>query len=250
MDLTVGQIARLAGVSVRTLHHYDELGLVQPAGRTPAGYRLYDRGGVRRLQEVLFFRELGFGLDEIRELMEEPEYQRRTALQRQRSLLEAQAHRTAAMIEAIERALDAEEEGEEMTDEELLGVFGDFDPAAYEQEAQERWGDTAQYRQSATRTAAYSADDWETISAEVGGIYQEFVQLLEAGVDPSDETAAAAVDRHREHISRWYYECTPEIHAGLGHMYVADERFTRTIDATADGLAAYLSAAIAARYRS
>lgn len=135
-----------------------------------------------------------------------------------------------------------------MTDEDLLGVFGDFDPAEYAEEAKDRWGDRPAYHESARRSASYSADDWKTINAEMRGIYEEFVQLLEAGVDPSDDAARAAVDRHRDHIARWFYECSPEIHAGLGQMYVADERFTRSIDAAADGLAAYLSAAIAARY--
>ena len=137
-----------------------------------------------------------------------------------------------------------------MTDEQLPGVFEDFDPAEYAEEAEKRWGDTPAYRESAQRTASYSEDDWNTIRAEAAGVYEEFAQLLEAGVDPSDGAARAAVDRHRDHISRWFYECSPEIHAGLGQMYVADERFTRNIDAAADGLAAYLSAAIAARYES
>lgn len=129
-----------------------------------------------------------------------------------------------------------------------LSVFGDFDPAAYEKEAKQRWGGADEFEQSAGRTASYAQEDWDAINAEAGAIYQRFVHLLEAGVDPATEVAAAAVDRHRQHISRWFYDCSPEIHAGLGRMYAADERFTRSIDTAADGLAAYLSATIAARY--
>ncbi len=247
--MTVGQVARLAGVTVRTLHHYDELGLVAPRERTPAGYRLYTHADLARLQEVLFFRELGLGLGEIAALISDPGYDRRQALAQHRARLEAEAGHLLDMIETIDRTLQAEREGQEMSAEEMLGVFGDFDPSEYEGEVQDRWGGTDAYRQSAQRTASYTKDDWVTIQAEAEDINQAFASLMAAATPADDPAAARVVDRHREHISRWFYDCTPEIHTGLGQMYVGDARFTETFDAVADGLAQYVSEAIAARYR-
>ena len=117
-----------------------------------------------------------------------------------------------------------------MTNEEMLDVFGDFDPAEHAAEAEERWGGTDAYRESVTRTAAYTKDDWTTISREADAINAGFLELMAAG-DPADgEAAAALVDRHRAHITKWFYECTPEIHRGLGEMYSADPRFRKNID--------------------
>jgi hypothetical protein len=135
-----------------------------------------------------------------------------------------------------------------MTNEEMLDVFGDFDPAEHAAEAEERWGGTDAYRESVSRTAAYTKDDWITIRREADDINAGFLELMTAG-DPADGQAAAAlVDRHRAHISKWFYDCTPEIHEGLGQMYTADPRFQTNIDKAGAGLAAYLSDAIAARY--
>ena len=135
-----------------------------------------------------------------------------------------------------------------MTPEEKLSVFGDFDPAEREEEARQRWGDTDAYAQSARRTSGYTKQDWEAIQAEAADIYAEFATLQRRGTDPDSPEAAAMVETHREHISRWFYDCSPEIHAGLGQMYVADQRFADNIDKSGDGLSAYLSAAIEARY--
>lgn len=244
--LTVGEVARLAGVTVRTLHHYDELGLVTPGQRTDAGYRLYGDAEVARLQEVLFFRELGFPLDEIGRIIGDPSYERASALTRQRELLVAKAVRLQRMIRAVDAALDAEHEGYDMTPEEKLEVFGDFDPSDYEDEARERWGDTDAYQQSAARTARYSKDDWLAIKAEAEEIDQAFLALMSDGVDAGSKAAMDVAERHRSHISRWFYDCSREIHSGLGQMYVDDQRFKDNIDKAGAGLAQYMSEAIAA----
>ncbi|MDJ0497693.1 MAG: MerR family transcriptional regulator [Acidimicrobiia bacterium] len=244
--LTVGSLARMAGVTVRTLHHYDEIGLVVPSGRTSAGYRTYGRAEVERLQEVLFFRELGFALDEIRQIVSRPGYSRTIALERQRELLEARTEHLLTLIDAVDRAVRAERTGTTMTNEEMLEVFGDFDPAEYEEEARERWGDSDAYKQSATRTARYTKQDWETIKAENDTIYARFLDLMAAGEAPDGDTAMDVAEEHRAHITKWYYDCSKVIHAGLGQMYVADVRFKENIDKAGEGLAEYMSAAIAA----
>ncbi len=133
-----------------------------------------------------------------------------------------------------------------MSNEDLLGVFGEFNPAEYEAEAEERWGGTDAYRESVRRTGSYGKPDWEQIGAESSGIERETADLMAAGVDPTSEEAMEIAERHRAHITRWFYECTPEIHAGLAAMYVADLRFKKHYDKVAPGLAAFLAAAIEA----
>ena len=135
MDMTVGRLARLAGVTVRTLHHYDEIGLLHPSGRSASGYRLYSAQDRERLQELLFYRELGFGLDEIGRVMADPAYDRGAALREHRELLRAELAAKRAMLDAVERAIEHHDGGMTMSNEEMFEVFGDFDPAEHEDEA-------------------------------------------------------------------------------------------------------------------
>lgn len=135
-----------------------------------------------------------------------------------------------------------------MDAKEALEVFGDFDPAEHDVEAKERWGGTDAYAQSAKRTAAYTKEDWKKIKAEAAAIDKRFVGLMADGVAPDDPEAGRVVDAHRNHISKWFYECSPEIHAGLGQMYTEDARFRSNIDKAGDGLAEYMTAAIASRH--
>ena len=245
-ELTVGAVARLAGVTVRTLHHYDEIGLVEPAGRTDSGYRPYGAKELERLQEVLFFRELGFSLETIRDIIGRPSYSRAAALEQQRELLVMHADRLLTMVDAIDRAVLAETTGVKMSSEEMLEVFGDFDPAQYEEEAKERWGESDAFKQSVQRTSGYTKDDWVTIGAENDAINQSFLALMAADTPADDPAAMDVAEQHRAHITKWYYDCSMEIHAGLGQMYVADVRFKENIDKAGEGLAEYMSAAIAA----
>jgi DNA-binding transcriptional MerR regulator len=247
-DMTVGEVARLAGLTVRTLHHYDEIGLLVPAERASSGYRLYRRIEVERLQEVLLFRELGFGLEAIKEIVNRPGYDRTSALLRQRELLEAKAERLLEMISALDAVVESERQGMAMNNEEMLEVFDGFDPGEYEAEAREHWGGTDAYQESARRTAAYTEEDWEQMGREADEINAAFLVLMEAGAPADSAEAMALAERHRSHISKWFYECTPEIHTGLGSMYVADSRFTENIDKAGEGLARYLSDAIAANH--
>ncbi len=244
--LTVGAVARLAGLTIRTLHHYDEIGLVKPGRRSSGGYRLYGDAEVERLQEVLFFRELGFGLEEINDIVDRPDYDRVVVLERQRELLVARADRLLTMVDAVDQALDARRTGMKLTKEEMLEVFGDFDPFGHQEEAEERWGDTAAYAESAGRTSNYSTEDWRALRAEAEAINQAFLALMSAGTPPTDDDAMDVAERHRGHITRWFYDCSIEIHAGLGRLYVEDARFTANIDRAGDGLARYMSEAIAA----
>ena len=201
---------------------------------------------MERLQEVLFFRELGFSLEQIKEIVGRPDYYRAAALERHRALLERKASRLRAMLAAVDAALDAEKRGTTMTNEEMLEVFGDFDPSQYEEEVEERWGDTDAYRESARRTVATPRPIGSRSAARARRSTQAFLALMTAGTPADSPQARAVAERHRAYISKWFYECSPEIHRGLGQMYVADPRFTRNIDRAGPGLAQYMSAAIAA----
>ena len=239
---TVGDIARITGTTVRTLHHYDEIGLVAP-DRDAAGHRVYGPGHLETLQQVLFFRELGFPLTEIREIMRDPSFDRRSALLQQRSLLEGRAARLQRMIDAVDLALLARDEGMPMEPEDL---FDGFRPEDYEAEAKERWGHTGAYQESQRRTQRYGKREWTAAQEEAEDVGRRFGELLRAGVAPRSPEAAALAEEHRLHIDRWFYPCPPEMHVNLGEMYVADSRFAAYWDAFEPGLAVFVRDAIVA----
>jgi len=244
---TIGDVARMAGITVRTLHHYDAIGLLSPSERRPNGYRAYTGEDVGRLHEILTYRELGLGLDEIEHILAEPKGIVE-ALVEARKRVDVQIDRLLRIAGGLEQAIEAAKKGTPMTPQERLEAFGDFDPDEHAAEAEERWGDTDAYAESARRTASYSAGDWKRLGEEAEAINTELLALMERDVPADGDETARLVDAHRSHISKWFYECTPEIHAGLGAMYAADERFRRNIDKAGPGLAQYLSDAIAARY--
>jgi len=239
MALKVSDVARLAGVSIRTLHHYDEIGLVRPSARSPAGYRLYAQGDLERLQQVLFFRELDFPLDEIKRIVADSDFDVGAALQMQRRLLTERAIRIKALIAGVDAAIDSNRKGTTMSNEERFEVFGDFDPSKYEHEVKERWGTSDAYRESARRTKRYSREDWAKIKGEASGIIEELSKLLERGHPAGSLEAMDLAERHRKHIETWFYPCPHSMHRALGEMYASDPRFSETFERCAQGLAAY-----------
>ncbi|CAL9485559.1 MerR family transcriptional regulator [Streptomyces sp. Tu 3180] len=246
MSYSVGQVAGFAGVTVRTLHHYDDIGLLVPSERSHAGHRRYGDADLDRLQQVLFYRELGFPLEEIAALLDDPDADPRAHLRRQHDLLTARIEKLQKMAAAVEHAMEARNMGINLTPEEKFEVFGDHDPEQYEDEVRERWGDTDAYRQSQQRAASCTKEDWQRIQREADEVTRRFVALMEAGEPADSEAAMDAAEEHRRWISRSHYDCGYEMHTCLGEMYVADERFTRTIDKARPGLAAYQREAILA----
>ena len=243
--LTVGDVARLSGVTVRTLHHYDRIGLVTPSGRTRAGYRLYGEGDLDRLHAVLGYRELGFALEQITDLLDgtaDP----LSHLRHQHGLVRSRIEQLQRLLRGLEKEMEAHMSGMRLTPEEKFEVFGEHDPDEYADEARDRWGDSDAYRQSARRTASYSKDDWLRIKAEGEAVTQRFADLFTAGASADGPQAAAAVREHREHISRWFYDCSPQMQRGLAEMYVTDDRFRRTYDDRAQGLAQWVHDAVLA----
>ncbi|MFF5177634.1 MerR family transcriptional regulator [Micromonospora sp. NPDC000316] len=244
MAYTVGQVAKVAGVTVRTLHHYDEIGLLSPSGRTPAGYRRYDDADLQRLQLVLYYRELGFPLEQIAEIIDEPAADPAAHLRRQHELLTVRIKRLQEMLAAIEFAMEASKLNINLTPEERFEVFGDFTPEEHEAEAERRWGDTDAYRESNRRAAGHSKEDWLRIKAENEEWGRQIVAVLTSGAPADSPEAMELAEEHRQIISRWFYECSYEIHTGLADMYLADERFTAHYENIAPGLAEYLNEAI------
>lgn len=244
--LTVGEVAERAHVSVRTLHHYDAIGLLRPERRTAAGYRLYGPAELERLHQVLLFRELGLSLDDIAAVLDEPAADRRRALLLHRQGLERRRRRTAVVIRAVDRAIEALEKGEPMSETELFDGFDEFDHAQHAGEAEARWGDTDAYRESQRRMKGYDRADRAAIQAEADGIMTRFAALMASGATPDGEEARALAEEHRRHIGLRFYDCPPAMHAGLADMYEADARFGEYFEKYAEGLTGFVAAAIRA----
>lgn len=246
MRYTVGQVSTFAGISIRALHHYDQIGLLNPSGHTQAGYRTYTDADVAALQQVMLYRELGFSLAEIRRIMQSPDFDRRKALVAQRKMLFEKIARLNAVIGLVDKTLECMKKGKQMNHKDM---FEGFDPALYEQEAQNRWGAAEAYKQSSARTKRYTKNDWKAIQAEGDAITEAFAEAFRAGKKADGPRAMELAERHRRHIDRWFYACPPTMHAGLGEMYVSDPRFAQSYDQKAPGLAGYVRDAIRANAR-
>ena len=246
MSLTVGPVARLAGVTVRTLHHYDEIGLLRASGRSDARYRRYADADLDRLQRILFYRELGFGLDQIKDVMTDGGADAAGHLRRQHAMLLDRIGRLKRMATAVEKAMEARTMGINLTPEERFEVFGDHDPDEYAAEVEERWGDTEGYKESQRRAARYTKEDWQRINAEGQAAVDMVVAAMNGGKPADSQEAMDGAEAHRRQINDAFYDLSYQGHVGLAEMYLADARFTATYEKIAPGLAQYLHDAIKA----
>jgi len=242
----VGQAAKIAKVTVRTLHHYDEIGLLSPSERTPAGYRRYADADLDRLQQILFYRELGFPLEEIAAILDDRSVSPSEHLRRQHALIGDRIRHLQDLAAAVERAMEAEKMGIQLTPEEKFEMFGSDYDESWENEAQERWGGSDAWKQSQRRTATYDKDAWQRIKAEADAINTRLAEAFTAGEPADGGTAMDLAEVHRQHITEHFYECHYAIHRGLAEMYVADPRFTATYEKVAPGLAQWLRDAVIA----
>ncbi|MCG7408249.1 MerR family transcriptional regulator [Paenibacillus sp. ACRRX] len=229
--MRVKEVADLAGISVRTLHHYDEIGLLVPQETTEAGYRLYSHDHVELLQQILFFRELGFPLKRIKEIIDNPSFDREEALRMHRSILLEQRSRLNRMIMTIDKTIQHAKGEIQMADKERFEGF-DFSRNPYEQEARERWGDKA-----VDQANAKAADMTKEKQDAFNQVYVNLAAVRHLA--PESEEAQTA-------IKAWYVllnelgNYSLEAFRGLGQMYVADERFTKNIDQFGEGLAQFM----------
>ena len=229
MKLSIGDAAQRLGVSVRTLRHYDEIGLVKPTQVGENGYRYYDREAMALLQQVLFYRELGMSLKEIGPLLQAPESKRRKALEAHRHLLELKKQQLEGLLQLVDDTLG----GKTMQKPKITQADIDAAKEQYAAEAKERWGHTDAWKQSQGKTPN---------AAKMEEIFQGFAALL--GTDPADRAVQAQVKTWQQFITDNLYPCTDEILAGLGQMYVCDERFTANLDKYGEGTAKLRSDAI------
>ncbi len=246
---TVGEVSALSGVTIRTMHHYDEIRLLSPSERSDAGYRLYAESDLERLQEILGWQSLGFSLEEIRGLLDTPGHDRIAALRAQAELIAAERARLAAVGAVIDDALTAHDTGQAIKEAAMFRGFHN----AHRDEVRERWGDTETYHEAQRRTASYGPDEWRQIHAEARQNEERLAELMAAGEPANGPAARNAAEQHRLHLDRWFYPCPPDLHRSLAAMYVDDPRFSKRYESRAPGLTAYLAAAInanAARSRS
>lgn len=241
---TVGTLARLAGVTVRTLHHYGDIGLLAPRARSAAGYRLYDAADVDRLTRILYYRDLGFGLDDVAALLDgdtDPADHLRT----QHQLLTERLARVQELVTAIEREMEAHMSGIRLTPEEQLEIFGETWDPAYQAEAEERWGDTAAWSQSQERTAQWTREDWERVKTEGDALNARLAEAFTAGVEPGSDRANELAEQHRAELNR-FYDADHELHRGVVGFTTGDERFRAQFEELAPGLSDWLRAIVEA----
>jgi MerR family transcriptional regulator, thiopeptide resistance regulator len=245
---TVGAVAALTGVSVRTLHHYDHIGLVVPSVRTSAGYRGYTDADIERLHLVLVYRSVGMPLDEIRTLLDDPTADVAEHLRRQHQLLLEQADRLQHTIKAVEELMSAHRQGIQLTAQEQIEIFGATAfSEEYAAEAEERWGDTDAWKQSQQRVSQFSKDDWIAIKADGDALLEALAQAKRDGVQPATAEANALAARHRASIEQ-FYDCGEEMHRNLVQMYLADDRFNRYYDDVEPGLAQFVHDIVVTSY--
>lgn len=242
--LTVGQLAERYGVTVRTLHHYDSIGLLVPSERSGAGYRLYTASDVQRLNHVVVYRRLGFGLDEVAELLSE-DVDVAVHLRRQRASVTERIAELEGLVEALDHALEREMNDRPATTADLQQLFGGDFEESYAVEAEERWGDTDAWRQSQERTARMTREDWEGVKAEGDRLDADMVAAVRDGVAPTDPRAMDLAERHRRSIEV-FYDCDADFHRNLGALFASDERYRSRYERLHPGLTDWLRGAIEA----
>ncbi|MFF7091971.1 MerR family transcriptional regulator [Streptomyces rubradiris] len=248
MGYSVGQVAAFAGVTVRTLHHYDRTGLLSPGERSPAGYRRYGDADLARLQQILFYRELGFPLDEIAAILRDPHADALGHLRERQRRLREEIARLERLATVAEQAIAVQRTGVRLSPEERFEVFGEisFD-LSYATEAQLKWRDSAAYREAMTRAAGHSKEDWRRLMAEAAAWRAGLLAAFDAGEPADGERAMDLAEEHRRHLARWFTPCPPDTHRRVADDLAADPRaFALLVPPSQQrpGLAAYVSKAI------
>lgn len=241
----IKEVAEMAGVSVRTLHHYDHIDLLKPAMITEAGYRLYTDENLERLQQILFFKELGFTLQQIKDIIDRPDFDRKQALNQQREWLVKKKKRLEIMIETVERTIQSLEGERKMEGKELFTGFNMEEIKAhqkkYADETKQKYG-KEMVEKVERKTNGYNEQDWANIMSQWEDIYKRIISRMDNG--HADAEVQKAVHELRMLFSTYFYDCTVDIFRGLADLYVTDERFTKNIDRYKEGLAAFLQKAM------
>ncbi len=236
MKLQINEFAKLTGVSVRTLHYYDEIGLLTPAEVDEwTGYRFYDENSIERMQQIMFYRELDFSLRSIMDILSSPDYDKQKALDEQKKLLILKKERLEKLISAIDSAKKGQN---------IMNAFDNTEIENYKNEVKEKWGNTEAYKEYSQKSKGYSKDSFNALGEGMESILEEFAICMNSGVAYNSEESQNLVKKLQNYITENFYTCTKEILAGLGQMYVADERFKNNIDKHSAGTAEFISKAI------
>jgi DNA-binding transcriptional MerR regulator len=223
MSYPVGKVADLAGVTVRALHHYDEIGLLSPSGRTAAGYRNYGDADLDRLQRILLYRELGFSLDTIATVVNDPDTDTEAHLKRQRELLTERIEQLQRMVASVDRVMEAKAMGKALTPEEKFEVFGEFtEPDGYAEQAAQWWGHTPEWQAGQANLGSLSKQDWIEVEAVRQDWVRRLTAVLDSGVSADSVAAMDLAEEHRALLSRFMGECRFEMHRNVAERYVTE----------------------------
>lgn len=242
MSYTIKQLARSAGVTVRTLHYYDEIGLLKPSFIKENGYRYYEERDAVRLQQILFFRELDFALEDIVQIINAPGYQMLKALADQKRLLEMKRSRLDDLLETIQKTMIKLKEGESMSNEERFAAFANDQLEQYKDEVKARWGETEAYKQWAERSKRWTKADLQRINEEGQAIILALAQGMEKGVAHAE--VQAQVERYHHYLNQ-FFDCPYQMYRNFGKMYAEDARFAKNFNKVAPHLAEFMRDAIA-----
>lgn len=242
MRYTVNQLATLAAISVRTLHYYDEIGLLKPSFIAKNGYRYYEEKELVLLQQILFFRELEFPLEEIKRMLTRPDFSVVEALRDQKKLMQLKRNRIDGLIKTIEKTMKTMSEKKQIEGEELYDAFKDDEVKQYQDEVKQRWGNTEAYKQSMARVSNMTKKEMEKLKEDGKKHMQALADSMDKGITHPDVQALIA--KSHEGVN-FFYDCSLEMFRNLGNMYVEDPRFTATYDKYRPGLAVFVRDAIA-----
>ncbi len=241
MQYTVKQLARIAGVSPRTLRYYHQIGLLAPDSVGKKGYRFYGTAALLRLQQILFFKELDFSLSGIKQILDRKDFDLVQALRTHRLALEQRAQRLGRLVGTIDATIAQIQGGTEMEPKKLFAEFSEEQQKKYDAEAKLRWGNTDAYKESQRRLRGYTADDKKRLAQEAEAIYRDAVAAIPLG--PDSPQAQACVARWHQNL-RHFYEPSKEMMLGLADMYNEDPAFAATFQDIHPELASFMRQAI------
>ncbi|ACT01417.1 MerR family transcriptional regulator [Paenibacillus sp. JDR-2] len=246
MEYTVQKLGQLAGVSTRTLRYYDELGLLKPARVRKSGYRIYGQAEVDLLQQILFFRELGLGLEQIRQIIQDPAFDKSNALKEHREQLLDRRRQLDVLIRNVEQSIEHAEGRINMSDKQKFEGFKqkliDENEKKYGMEIREKYGDDS-VNASNAKLSNMTQEQYDEVTSLGEEIKATLAEAFKTG-DPAGELARKTAELHKRWLMFYWKEYSKEAHAGLSQMYVDDERFTAYYDTDQPGVAAFLRDAI------
>ncbi len=239
MKYTVHKLAELAGITVRTLHHYDQIGLLKPSFSGSNGYRYYEEKELLKLQQILFFRELEFSLEQIKAIMQVPTFDVLKTMGDQKTLLELKKDRIDGLLTTLTKTIKSYEGGEQMKNDDLYGGFTKKQMEEYKEEAKKRWGNTDAYKQSEERTKNFTKADYDRVAEEGTKWTQKLSAMRDKGFAIDSPEVQTLIEKHYNGL-RKFYEPNYELYKGLANMYVDDPRFASYYEKFGKGLAVFM----------